>query len=124
MTWFELLTGIDEESPESVRELLVVDGSRLISRANGGNWRCGEFETPSLADLRDRAARHATVPPEPVSVREVVADVQQLTDEQLITELDRRIRACFAAAQQSRERALGHGSQGRDNRLVPRGSSH
>ena len=44
---------------------------------NGGEWRCGGLETPSLAELRRRAGR---VPSSgtPTTVREVVADVRAL----------------------------------------------
>jgi len=77
MTWFESLTGCREESPERVRECLVVDGDRLRSMANGREWRCGTLETPTLSELRQRA--RMVVPVRPVtSVREVVANVQTL----------------------------------------------
>ncbi len=80
MTWFEDLTGLPDESVESVRELLEVDGTILRSRANGGSWRCGELETPSLAELRRRVA---VLPPgdDPLTVRAVVADVGVLHED-------------------------------------------
>lgn len=77
MTWFEKLTGCREESPEHVREHLVVDGDRLRSIVNGREWRCGTLEMPTLSELRQRARRVA--PGRAVtSVREVVANVQML----------------------------------------------
>ena len=57
MTWFENLTGCSEGSPEEVREHLFVDGPRLVSRLNGKSWLYGEFETPTLAQLRERAQK-------------------------------------------------------------------
>ena len=77
MTWFEELTGCAEQSPEQVREDLKVDGPRLRSRINGDAWRYGSLEMPTLAELRDRVA-DLTHQPKPLTVREVVADVQTL----------------------------------------------
>ena len=77
MTWFEDLTGCAEQSPEQVREDLKVDGPRLRSRINGDAWRYGTLETLTLAELRDRVADVAREP-KPLTVREVVADVQRL----------------------------------------------
>src|SRR6516225_17573 len=54
MTWFENLTGCVEESPERVREHLFISERRLCSRLNGRSWLCGELETPTLAQLRER----------------------------------------------------------------------
>lgn len=75
--WFEKLTGFAEESPEQVRANLTVDGDALKSHVNGRVLVCGELETPSLAELRERvhSGEHR---PGRMSVREVVADVRQL----------------------------------------------
>ena len=77
-TWFEKLTGFSEESPEQVRANLSVDGQVLQSHVNGKTLICGELETPSLADLRQRvqASGYETGA---MTVREVVADVQGYT---------------------------------------------
>lgn len=75
--WFETLTGFSEESPEQVRANLCVDGRVLKSRVNGREFVCGELETPSLAELRERV-RSGVRRAGKVSVREVVADVQGL----------------------------------------------
>lgn len=75
--WFEILTGFHEESPEQVRENMSVDGNILRSRINNKEYVCGLLETPSLAELRDRV-NQAEVNSGKLSVREVVADVQQL----------------------------------------------
>ena len=77
-TWFEKLTGFSEESPEQVRANLSVNGQVLQSHVNGKTLICGELETPSLADLRQRvqASGYETGA---MTVREVVADdVQDL----------------------------------------------
>src|SRR6476661_6687048 len=77
MTWFENLTGCSEESPAQVRTQVQVDGPRLLSRQNGRSWRCGELETPTLAELRDRV-RQVPRDRRSLAVREVVANVQHL----------------------------------------------
>ena len=81
--WFEGLTGFREESPEQVRKYLSVEGEVLKSSVNGNAMTCGLLETPSLADLRERV-RSGKSGAGKLSVREVVADVQDLhTDESL-----------------------------------------
>ena len=80
--WFEELTGFAEESPEQVRTNISIDGHILKSKKNGKTLKCGELETPSLAELRQRvqASGYETGA---MTVREVVTDdVQNLhTDE-------------------------------------------
>ena len=77
MTWFENLTGCVEESPEFVREHLFISERQLCSRLNGRSWLCGELETPTLAQLRERV-RHSNRSLGPISVHEIVANVQDL----------------------------------------------
>lgn len=77
MTWFEVLTGCPEDSPEQVRRQLKIDGTQLHSLANGKAWTCGELEILSLGQLRERL-RHVDPPVRPLRVREVVANVQHL----------------------------------------------
>lgn len=77
MTWFESLTGCSEKSSDQVRSQLYVDGSLLHSRANGRSWFCGELEVLTLAQLRDRV-RGVKRMARPISVREVVANIQDL----------------------------------------------
>lgn len=72
--WFDALMGFSEDSPEQVRSMLTLDGDRLVSNANGRSAGFGRLETPSLAELRARAAPGRGR----VSLREVVADVQAL----------------------------------------------
>ena len=77
MSWFENLTGCVGESPESVRKHLFIDGQRLCSRLNGKSWLCGELETQTLAQLRQRVhnTKHDLAP---ISVCNVVGNVQNL----------------------------------------------
>ncbi len=77
MSWFEKLTGCVGESHESVREHLFIDGRRLHSRLNQKSWLCGELETPTLAQLRQRV-RNIKRDLAPISVRNVVGNVQHL----------------------------------------------
>jgi hypothetical protein len=77
MMWFETLTGFSEESPQQVRANITVDGNALKSHVNGKVLVCGELETPSLAELRERvhSSGHKVGK---ISVREVVANGQDL----------------------------------------------
>ncbi len=77
MTWFNDLTGCVEESPESVRQQLLIDGRLLHSSLNRRSWLYGELETPTLAQLRDRV-RCINRDRRPISVHEIVANVQHL----------------------------------------------
>ncbi len=76
--WFEDLTGFKEETPEQVRANLVVKGTTMTSLVNGRTMACGRLETPSLAELRTRTQEHDHTSGRPLTLREVVADVQQL----------------------------------------------
>jgi hypothetical protein len=84
--WFETLMGFAEESPEQVRENIRVEGGSLKSLINGKTYRWGELETPSLAELRQRARLRLNerqgIGGGKISVREVVANVQQLHAEE------------------------------------------
>lgn len=75
--WFETLTGFPEESPQQVRTNITVDGNALKSHVNGRMMVCGELETPSLAELRERVPSSGHKVGK-ISVREVVANVQHL----------------------------------------------
>lgn len=77
MTWFNTLTGLSKESPENVREHLSVQGETLHSAVNGRAWHLGRLDMPTLSQLRDQA-RQATATDRPTTVREVIADVQDL----------------------------------------------
>jgi hypothetical protein len=77
MMWFETLVGFYEESPQQVRDNIAVDGEMLKSYVNGKLFVCGRLETPTLAQLRKRvhSSEHKIGK---ISVREVVANVQHL----------------------------------------------
>lgn len=75
--WFERLTGFAEESPKQVRSIIIIEGEQMTSLVNGVTFRYGKLEIPSLAELRDRVHSTDYVRGE-ISVREVVANVQQL----------------------------------------------
>ncbi|WP_392482363.1 hypothetical protein [Nostoc sp. C110] len=77
MTWFETLTGFPEESPQLVWQNITVDGKVLKSRVNGKVMVCGQLETPSLAELRERV-HSSGYEVGKISVREIVANVQYL----------------------------------------------
>lgn len=87
MDWFEKLTGFPEESPQQVRNNLVLEEqkvrdsphvlSRLRSLVNGKIWVAGRLETPSLGELRQRVRGNGAKAGK-LSLREVVANVQDL----------------------------------------------
>jgi hypothetical protein len=81
MTWFEALTGFLEASPQQVRENIIAEGEILKSRINGRRMACGRLETPSLAELRERV-RLCGHRVGKISVREVVANVQRLHEDE------------------------------------------
>lgn len=81
MTWFEKLTGFQEAGAEQVRRNLIVDGTKLISKANGRTMTWGRLETPTLAELRQRV-RACNIAPGKITVQELVADVQSLHRDQ------------------------------------------
>ncbi|MEX1027341.1 MAG: hypothetical protein WD049_04940, partial [Candidatus Paceibacterota bacterium] len=54
--WFAKLTGFEEESPDQVRSLLRLEGTRLRSAVNDAAFECGRLEMPTLGELRERLA--------------------------------------------------------------------
>lgn len=58
MSWFHRLTGFHEADYASTRARLQVESQHLLSRVNGARHRIGRLETPSLGELRHRAAQH------------------------------------------------------------------
>ena len=52
--WFSRLTGFNEGPYSTTRELLEVNGTTLRSKVNDRSFCIGQFEMPSLADLRLR----------------------------------------------------------------------
>ena len=76
MDWFEKLTGFKEESPQQVRNNLVVKDGRVKSLVNNQTFITGKLATPSLAELRQRV-KDIELTGKP-SLQEVIADVQTL----------------------------------------------
>ena len=77
MDWFEKLTGFPEESPQQVRDNLIIEGEQMRSLVNGKTLVCGRLETPSLAELRQRV-RDTHIKTGKLSLTEVVASVEDL----------------------------------------------
>jgi len=90
--WFQALTGFRENEVDDVAAQFVIDGEYITSTANGCRMRVGTFETPTLGELRQRAADVAH--PGTLRLGETVANVQSL-------HLDPDNRgACFQVASQ------------------------
>jgi len=71
--WFKKLVGFEEETPEQVRENLLLENGRLTSKVNGAAYEVGKLEIPTLHELRTK------VQPEDQGknkIREVIGDVQ------------------------------------------------
>ena len=78
MAWFDELTGFKETGHDTTRAQLRVEGDRLRSLANGRSWRIGRLETPSLAELRERADPALAATRGPLRVRNLAADAHAL----------------------------------------------
>ena len=79
--WFEQLTGFTEQGAAQVRQMLQLKDGVLSSRANGRQFQVGRLDTPTLAKLMqdaDAILQSSAFTAEPISVQEVVADVQSL----------------------------------------------
>lgn len=75
MNWFEERTGITDETPAEVYAHLSVEGSTLVCAKNGWRAEIGTLTVPSLSTLRAQIAVPSATP---LTVQEVVADVQRL----------------------------------------------
>ncbi|MBO9699825.1 MAG: hypothetical protein J7604_06410 [Sporocytophaga sp.] len=75
--WFKKLTGLEETSPEVVRNNIIVKGNNLYSKANGRSFQFGSLQIPSLKTLKEEAPPREVFKGK-ISVSEVVANVQQL----------------------------------------------
>ena len=75
--WFSRLTGFNEGPYDTTRELLEVNGSTLRSKVNDRSFCIGQFEMPSLADLRLRVAE-GTGASGPNRVSIVTGDVRKM----------------------------------------------
>ena len=76
MTWFEKLTGVNEESPGQVRRDLLINQDCIVC-PNGSSIAFGQLETPKLSELRSAVAT-ADARRGELGVREVVGDVRKL----------------------------------------------
>jgi hypothetical protein len=56
MDWFERITGFKESGYDETRERLSIVDGRLHSSSSSRTWGIGVLETPSLAELQQRAA--------------------------------------------------------------------
>ena len=75
--WFSRLTGFNEGPYSTTRELLEVNGTTLRSKVNDRSFCIGQFEMPSLADLRLRVAQDTGASgPNRVSI--VTGDVRKM----------------------------------------------
>ena len=75
--WFSRLTGFNEGPYSTTRELLEANGSTLRSKVNDRSFCIGQFEMPSLADLRLRVAQ-GTGASGPNRVSIVTGDVRKM----------------------------------------------
>lgn len=75
--WFSRLTGFNEGPYSTTRELLEVNGTTLRSKVNDRSFCIGQFEMPSLADLRLRVAQ-GTGASGPNRVSIVTGDVRKM----------------------------------------------
>lgn len=75
--WLRFLTGFAEENPEQVRQNIIIDENKLISKVNNKEFIYGKLETPSLAELREEL-RNLNYKESKIEISEVVADVRQI----------------------------------------------
>lgn len=75
--WFEELTGFKEESPEYVRDNLVIEGGSFISKVNGKRFTFGSLEIATLNQLKAQSPALENYS-SAIRVSEIVADVQEL----------------------------------------------
>jgi hypothetical protein len=79
--WFEELTGFTEQGAAQVRQMLQLKDGVITSHANGKQFQVGQLQTPTLAALMQDAnaiLQSSDFAASPISVQEVVADVQSL----------------------------------------------
>ncbi len=80
MSWFERLTGFEETDYHGTRGRLAVEDGHLVSKVNGRRYGIGQFETPSLAELRDRV-KSTGAPRGRLQLRNVVGDARKMHGE-------------------------------------------
>ena len=77
MTWFDELTGFSERTADDVRAGFQIDETRMTSLVNNRTFDAGQFDTPSLAELRRRSGELSDAPTR-IRISELVGDVRQL----------------------------------------------
>ncbi len=77
MDWFSQLFGF-RETPDAVRQYISVDGEWMTSSANGARFRSGTLTIPNLEEVKERTDSLLQVTKSKTTVREVVANVQEL----------------------------------------------
>jgi len=76
MTWFQRITGIEEQSPEQVRDQLSLDGDCIVC-PDGKRIAFGRLETPQLSELR-KAIADLKEESRSSTLGEIVGDVRGL----------------------------------------------
>ncbi len=71
------MTGFDEISPEQVRENIVIDEMRMLSKANNRTFQFGYLETPTLSELKEQAPPIGLFEGD-INLNEIVGNVQEL----------------------------------------------
>jgi hypothetical protein len=74
--WFEKLTGFKEENPAQVRNNLLINGDKLISKVNGAEYRYGKLDVIKLEDLRNNVLNNTYR--SKIKFSEVVGNIQAL----------------------------------------------
>ncbi len=75
--WFEDLMGFKEENPEQVRNNIIIEGQKMISKINGETYQYGHLEILSLEDLKRKAPDIESFD-EKLSLSDIVEDVRNL----------------------------------------------
>ena len=75
--WFKDLVGFDEDSPDNVRENIVIKGTKLASKVNGRSFQFGALEVLRLAELRQQTPSKE-IHTDKIRVNEIVGDAQKL----------------------------------------------
>lgn len=74
--WFERLTGLADDRPETVHGSLWMDGTSLVSGETGRRMIAGTLDIPTLAQLRAKTVPYPM--DEPLAFQECLADVRSL----------------------------------------------
>ncbi|RRJ86878.1 hypothetical protein EG240_15850 [Paenimyroides tangerinum] len=75
--WFKNLTGFQEESPDNVKNNIIVEDEYLISTVNNRKFKFGKLEIPTLEELRESNSQIAKYQNK-IKISEIVKDVKDL----------------------------------------------